>query len=196
MKRVLLLLCEGTEIFEAAAFYDVLGWSGSVGSEPVNVTTVGLRSPVTCTFGMRVIPDACLPDIDAASFDALAIPGGFERFGFYEDAYAPDVQSLIAGFAKRDRPIASICVGAFPVAKSGVLNGKRATTYHLMEGRRRRQLAEFDVTVVDEPIVQDGKVITSTSPATAVDVALRLLAQLTGSDNAAKVRHLMGFEAT
>jgi len=33
MKRVLLLLCKGFEIYEAAAFYDVLGWSGEFGAE-------------------------------------------------------------------------------------------------------------------------------------------------------------------
>jgi hypothetical protein len=27
VKKVLLLLCQGTEVFEAAAFYDVMGWS-------------------------------------------------------------------------------------------------------------------------------------------------------------------------
>ena len=37
MKKVLLLFCQGTEIMEAAAFYDVLGWSGSEGLEPVKV---------------------------------------------------------------------------------------------------------------------------------------------------------------
>ena len=95
MKKVLLLLCEGTEIFEAAAFHDVLGWSGSVGSEPVQVVTVGLRSPVTCAFGLKVIPDVCLSEVDVERFDALAIPGGFEEFGFYADAYSDPVTRLV-----------------------------------------------------------------------------------------------------
>jgi hypothetical protein len=33
MKKVLLLLCDGVEIYEAAAFYDVLGWTGSYSPE-------------------------------------------------------------------------------------------------------------------------------------------------------------------
>ncbi|MEK6322558.1 MAG: DJ-1/PfpI family protein [Acidobacteriota bacterium] len=127
------MLCEGTEIFEAAAFYDVLGWSGTDGTEPVQVVTVGLRAPVRCAFGLKVIPDACLPEVDIEQFDALAVPGGFESFGFYGDAYSDSVTQLIKRFGELNRPVASICVGALPVAKAGLLIGRQGTTYHLME---------------------------------------------------------------
>jgi 4-methyl-5(b-hydroxyethyl)-thiazole monophosphate biosynthesis len=187
------LLCQGTEILEAAAFHDVLGWSGTYGSEPVQVVTASAHPRVECSFGLKVVADLRLSEVDPLQFDALAIPGGFERFGFYDEAYSPPVQSLIAQFAALSKPIAAICVGALPLAKTGVLNGKRATTYHLLEGKRRRQLAELGACVVDEPVVQDGSFITSTSPATAAEVALRLLGELTGQDNARRIRHLMGF---
>jgi 4-methyl-5(b-hydroxyethyl)-thiazole monophosphate biosynthesis len=193
MKRVLLLLCEGTEIFEAAAFYDVLGWSGAHGAGPVQVITVGVCSPVKCAFGLQVIPDARLSEVHIEQFDALAIPGGFEDFGFYNHAYSEPVTRLIKHFGDRNKPVATICVGALPAAQAGLLAGRQGTTYHLMDGKRRRQLAEFGVQVVDAPIVRDGNIITSTSPATAIDVALYLLAELTGTENADHIRHLMGF---
>ena len=101
-------------------------------------------------------------------FDALAIPGGFGDFGFYDEAYSEEVSKLIRSFEHAGKPIASICVGALPIAKSGILAGRKATTYHLREGVRRKQLAEFNVNVVDAQIVRDGNIITSTSPATAV----------------------------
>jgi protein deglycase len=193
MKKVLLLLCEGTEIYEAAAFYDVLGWSGTVGSESVQVVTVGLHSPVKCTFGLKVIPDVCLPEVDAEQFDALAIPGGFGSFGFYSDAYSEPVIRLIKQFGELNKPVASICVGALPVAKAGLLTGRQGTTYHLMNGRYRKQLAEFGVRVIDAPIIRDGNIITSTAPGTAIEVALNLLADLTGTENSDQVRCQMGF---
>jgi 4-methyl-5(b-hydroxyethyl)-thiazole monophosphate biosynthesis len=74
-----------------------------------------------------------------------------------------------------------------------VLRGRRGTTYHLSGGHRRRQLAAFGVAVVDETVVHDGHVLTSTSPATAVEVALRLVAVLTDQANADTIRQLMGF---
>jgi 4-methyl-5(b-hydroxyethyl)-thiazole monophosphate biosynthesis len=109
MKNVLLLFCQGTEIFEAGAFYDVLGWSGSNGFEEVRVTTTAPTGHVTCTFGLKVTVDLRLAEVVPEHYDALAVPGGFEEFGFYEDAYSVPVQSLIARFAELNKPIASIC---------------------------------------------------------------------------------------
>jgi 4-methyl-5(b-hydroxyethyl)-thiazole monophosphate biosynthesis len=191
VKRVLLLLPKGTEVFEMAAFYDVLGWASAEGSEPIQVTTVGLGPEVRCTFGLRVVPDKIIGEVAPGEYDALAVPGGFEEHGYYEEAYSEAVLDLIRQF--RDRPVCSICVGALPVAASGILDGRSATTYHLGGSVRRRQLAELGVEVLDQQVVQDGLVTTSTSPATAVDVALGLVAQLTSQENADHVRHLMGF---
>jgi 4-methyl-5(b-hydroxyethyl)-thiazole monophosphate biosynthesis len=193
MKQVLLLLCKGFEIYEAAAFYDVLGWSGGYGTEEVKVVTAGLQKEVQGTFGIRVISDRLLSEVKAEDFDALAIPGGFETYGFYEEAYSAPVSGLISAFSALEKPIASICVGALPLAKSGILKGRRATTYHLREGLRRKQLAGFGVDVVDEPIVFDGDVTTSASPATAMEVAFSLLTRLTGKENADYIRKGMGF---
>lgn len=194
MKQVLLLLCKGVEIYEAAAFYDVLGWSGVYGTEAVKVITVGLQAEVQGTFGIRLIPDKLLSAVQAEEFEALAIPGGFEIYGYYEEAYSEPVVNLIRRFEERGKTIASICVGALPVANSGILKGRQATTYHLREGVRRKQLAGFGVNVVDTPIVRDGNVITSTSPATAMEVAFELLAVITSDENSRGIREMMGFK--
>lgn len=194
MKQVLLLLCKGVEIYEAAAFYDALGWSGAYGTEAVKVVTVGLQAEVQGTFGIKIIPDKRLPDVDVEEFDALAMPGGFETYGYYEEAYSEPVANLIRRFEKLGKPIASICVGALPLANSGILKGRQATTYHLRGGVRRKQLAGFGVKVLDEPIVWDGNVITSTSPATAMEVAFELLAKITSAGNSRHIRELMGFK--
>jgi protein deglycase len=194
MKRVALLLPGGVEILEAAAFFDVLGWASLEGSEAIEVVTVGLDREVVSTFGMRLLPDALIDDIDPSTFDALAVPGGFEEYGYYEQVFSQQVVDLIRAFDCRDKPIASICVGALPLAHAGVLEGRRATTYHLGDGRRRRQLAGYGCELVDASVVQDGRVLTSTAPSSAVEVALALLELLTDHDNAARVRALMGFD--
>lgn len=195
MKQVLLLLCKGVEIYEAAAFYDVLGWSATDGMEAVKVVTIGLQAEVCGTFGIKIIPDNLLSEVQVEEFDALAIPGGFEIYGYYEEAYSEAVADLIRRFEALDKPIASICVGALPLANSGILKERRATTYHLGNGIRRKQLAGFGAKVVDEPIVRDGNVITSTSPATAMEVAFELLAKITSAENASQIREMMGFKS-
>lgn len=82
MKRVLLLLSDGFEAFEAAAFTDVLGFATAFGDEEVEVITVGLRPELHCTFGFTVVPELMLEDVRDEVFDAVAVPGGFERAGF------------------------------------------------------------------------------------------------------------------
>ncbi|MFP3380903.1 DJ-1/PfpI family protein, partial [Bacillus sp. SIMBA_069] len=84
-------------------------------------------------------------ELNVDAFDALAIPGGFEEAGFYEDAYSEPFLKVIREFERKGKIIASICVGALPVGKSGVLEGREATTYNLGEGRRQKQLSEFGV---------------------------------------------------
>ena len=195
MKRVLVILPNAFEVFEAAAFIDVLGWANEYGDTPIETVTAGAAAEIVCTFGvLKVQPDVVLPDITTADFDAVAIPGGFESRGYFEDAYSDIVLDTLREFEDSRKPVASVCVGALPLAKSGILRGKRATTYHLMGGKRRRQLAELAVEVVDASIVTDDNKVTSTSPATAIDVALMLVESLTSRENAERIRQLMGFE--
>ena len=194
MKRVLLLLSDGFEAFEAAAFTDVLGFASAFGDEEIEVVTIGLHPQLNCTFGFTVVPEMQLDELDPADFDALAIPGGFKKAGFYDDAYSESFLDVIREFSRNGKPIGAICTGGLPVARSGVLTGRRATTYHLLDGVRRREMAEMGATVVDESIVEDGGFVTSTSPATAADVAFRLLGILTSDENVAKTRHAMGFD--
>jgi 4-methyl-5(b-hydroxyethyl)-thiazole monophosphate biosynthesis len=195
VKRVLLLIPHGAEVYETAAFIDVLGWASLEGSEEIKVVTAGLQPEVTCTFGLRLLPDALIGQLALEDFDALAIPGGFEEYGYYEEAYSETVGDVIRAFDRSAKPVASICVGALPVANSGALTGRCATTYHLGDSRRRDQLAGYDVEVLDQPIVRDRNIVTSTAPSTAIDVAFTLVEMLTDPTNAEHVRALMGFAA-
>jgi 4-methyl-5(b-hydroxyethyl)-thiazole monophosphate biosynthesis len=193
--KVLLLVPQGVELYEFSAFYDVFGWAAQAAPESVELVCAGLRNDVTSTFGLQLVLEHRISDLVLDEFAALAVPGGFEEYGFYDDAFSEDFSDLIRSFHDADKPIASICVGALPVAKSGILNGRCATTYALGGGTRRRQLAELGADVQDALVVVDGKVITSTGPGTAVEVALRLLAMVTSEDLAGQVRVAMGFRA-
>jgi len=191
-KKVLLLLANGFEAFEASVFTDVLGWNKLEGDGSTEVITCGIHKQLKCTWNFVVKPESLLSEIDVNMFDALAIPGGFEEAGFYVDAFSEEFLSLIQAFDRADKIIASICVGALPIGKSGVLNGRKGTTYHLNK-LRQQQLTAFGVQVVNQPIVIDKNIITSSSPATALDVAFKLLELLTSSENCKEVKRLMGF---
>ncbi len=192
MKKVLLLLANGFEVYEASAFIDVIGWNHEEGDGTTRLYTCGITAEVTSTFGQRFVVDYLLSEVKADDYDALAIPGGFEPYGFYKDAYSEPFLSLIREFAAQNKSVASICVGALPVAKSGLLQGCKATTYN--QGEKRQQaLHEMGAEVQQVPIVQESNIITSWGPGTAIDVAFILLERLTSSENTKHVRKLMGF---
>jgi protein deglycase len=191
MKKVLLLLSEGFETFEACVFIDVIGWNLVEGDCTTELYTCGLKKEIKSSFNQRFIVDYLIDEIYINSFDALAIPGGFEDYGFYKDAYDDKFLNLIRGFKANNKIIASICVGALPLGKSGVLKDKKGTTYN--SAIRRDALNGFGVNVINQPIVMDDNMITSWNPSTAVDVALLLLELLTTKKNAEKVQQLMGF---
>jgi len=191
MKKVLLLLADGFETFEASVFIDVIGWNLVEGDGSTELFTCGLKKEIKSSFNQRFIVDYVVDDIEISFFDALAIPGGFEVYGFYQDAYDEKFLDVIRGFKAQNKMIATICVGALPMAKSGVLKDKQGTTYN--SAVRREALQEFGVNVIHQPIVMDDDLITSWNPSTAVDVAFLLLEHLTTKNNAGKVRQLMGF---
>ncbi|MCP4552995.1 MAG: DJ-1/PfpI family protein [Bacteroidetes bacterium] len=191
MKKVLLLLAEGFEVFEASVFIDVIGWNLVHGDCSTQLFTCGLRKEIKSSFDQKFIVDYLIDDIDINDFDALAIPGGFEIYGYYNDAYNDKFLELIRRFREDNKIIASICVGALPLGKSGILKDKKGTTYD--SAIRREALKEFGVNVINQAIVMDDNIITSWNPYTAINVALLLLEHMTTKDNSDKVRQLMGF---
>lgn len=191
--RILLFCAKGFETMEFAPFIDVMGWAANDLDVPVSVVTAGFTKRVLSSFHVEITVDRLIGEIQAEEYDALAIPGGFEEYGFYEEAYDERLLQLIRDFDRESKPIASICVAALPVAKSGVLQGRTATTYHLGNGHRQKQLADLGAIVRNEPIVIDRNIITSYCPETAPGVAFALLGMLTSSKVANEVRRMMGF---
>jgi 4-methyl-5(b-hydroxyethyl)-thiazole monophosphate biosynthesis len=194
--KILLFLANGFETMEASVFIDVFGWSRSEFEIDAEVITCGFQKQVTSTFDVLVTVDVLLDEINAVDYDALVIPGGFEEYDFYKDAYDEKFLNIIREFDKAGKWIASVCVGALPIAKSGVLKGRNATTYHLKNGYRQEQLRDFGAKVVNKPIVIDHNIITSYCPSTAVHVAFELLEKMTSANQAQQVKKLMGYELT
>ena len=194
MKKVLLLLANGFESYEASVFTDVFGWNLYEGDQNTELVSVGLHPVLSCTWGYSCIPMRQIEEVDLNDFDALAIPGGFEQANFYEDAFSEDFLSIIQHFDKANKPIAAICVAGLAVAKSGVLTDRFGTTYRFKNNPRQDQMKEYGVLVQsNDRIVEDRNIITSSSPETALDVAFRLLELLTNEENTAEVKRRMGF---
>ncbi|MCG8568973.1 MAG: DJ-1/PfpI family protein [Spirochaetes bacterium] len=193
MKKVLLLLANGFETIEACVFIDVIGWNLVDGDKTTQLVTCGMTKEVKTTFDQKMIVDYLIDEINVDDYDALAIPGGFEEYDFYRDGYDERFLKVIQEFHRQQKPIASICVAALLLGKSGILTGKKGTTYNMNSGKRQKQLAEFGVNVVNEPIVIDDHIITSYNPSTAMGVAFQLLEMLTSKENCQHIKKIMGY---
>ena len=192
--KVLLLCLKAFETMEFSVFVDIMGWARDEEKVNIEVVTCGFNKTVVSTFGVPIIMDTLMDDVDVNDYDALAIPGGFQEYGFREEAFDIKTLELIRKFNSQNKPIASICVAAFALAESGILNGRKATTYHLLNGARQKELALYEgIIVINEPIVIDGNIITSYNPQTASGVAFKLLEILSNTEKVDSIKRIMGF---
>ena len=86
--RTLVFLAKGFETMEFSVFIDIMGWARNDYGHDTQVITCGFQKQVISTFNIPVIVDTLIDEIDVDHYDALAIPGGFEEFGFYEEVYS------------------------------------------------------------------------------------------------------------
>ena len=79
------------------------------------------------------------------------------------------------------KTIASVCTGAFFLAQSGLLNGRRATTHFLSLDRLEQGFPEIDV-VRDKRWVEDENIITSAGIAAGIDMSLYIVSIYLGEE--------------
>ncbi|MDR0854591.1 MAG: DJ-1/PfpI family protein [Clostridiales Family XIII bacterium] len=213
MKKILILLPKGFELLEAAAFTDVFGWARVAFKQKVMTVTCGLNpdKTVRASFGdgasvtsgnavteqgLKVNCAVSVDEVISADFEALALPGGFGRYGYYEEGFDERVLNLIRDFNTQKKPIASVCTASLLLAKSGILEGKMATTYRHENGKFLRQISELGAVACEEELLVTENIITSSGPATAPKVALKLLEMLTSHETAQQVLLAMGYGET
>jgi transcriptional regulator GlxA family with amidase domain len=125
-----------------------------------------------------------------ADLDTLVIAGGE---GVAAAATDPLLIDWIRERAKRARRTASVCTGAFLLAASGMLDGRRAVTHWAFCAELARRFPS--VRVEPNPIfVQDGNVWTSAGVTAGIDLALALVEEDLGRAVALAVaRYLVVF---
>ncbi len=171
MARVLVPLAQGCEELEAVTVIDLLRRAG------IEVVTAGLEEgPVTCSRGVVLMPDTTLDAVLGDDFDMMVLPGGLP--GADHLNRDPRIIRLLTQMADRGKYTAAICAAPKVLASAGLLQGRRATSYPGVLDA----LDLPDTTHGDEPVVVDGRVITSRGPGTAMDFALELIEKLAGRE--------------
>ena len=194
-KKVLLFLAQGFEDLEAATIIDICGWTYYRRHlQKVDVYVTGFHKEVTGRFGLKIKPDVLIDDIDSKEYDALAIPGGFHSQGF-DEAYDAKVLNLAKSVYNNGGIIATMCIGILPVAKAGLLKGKRATTYPLSKNHDNpRYLRKHGGQYSGKSVEFDDRIISCAGPAQSLHVVMIMLEMLLGSEEIKKVKEFTMFE--
>lgn len=103
----------------------------------------------------------------------------------------PEIAAMIVDAHARGVTIVGLCLGAFPVAASGVLDGRGASTHWRMADRLAEDYPAVDVRA-DEIYVDHGDVLTSAGTASGLDACLHIIREKLGVVAATAVaRHLV-----
>ncbi len=189
MKRVTILALERTMASTVTGPLDIFGqagvlWNqiGGLDPEPrfrVEIATVDGR-PVECLNQVRIQPHA---SIDAIKETDLVIISS-EDLAVLSDACKETVPWLVERFAD-GASLASVCTGAFLLAETGLLNGKRATTHWGFADEFRRRYPE--VILTPECLITDeGNLFCAGGAHSYFDLALYLVEKYCGYEVAAQ----------
>jgi transcriptional regulator GlxA family with amidase domain len=121
---------------------------------------------VSASAGIRV---DSVPFSDAVVFDTVMFASGVET-----DLRSPALTAFVKHALKTSRRVAAPCTGAFVLAESGVLDGRRATTHWRFAGDLQRRFPEVAVDE-DQIFVVDGAIWTSAGMAATIDMALAMI---------------------
>jgi 4-methyl-5(b-hydroxyethyl)-thiazole monophosphate biosynthesis len=171
MSRVLVPLAPGFEEIEAVTVVDLLRRAG------IEVHTASLDGPlVTGSHGITVSADIALDAAVADDYDMIVLPGGMP--GAEHLRNDARVISLLRRCAATGRFTAAICAAPTVLAHAGLLEERAATSF---PGFLTAQSAP-GIRLRDEPVVVDGKVVTSRGAGTALEFGLVLVGLLAGPD--------------
>jgi transcriptional regulator GlxA family with amidase domain len=181
----LLDVCGPLQVFATANEQIVQG--GGAAPYALRVVAKDMQS-VTASSGLGIATTP-LPR-GSAAIDTLIVAGGP---GVEAAAADPTLVEWVRRRAGQARRVASVCTGAFLLAASGVLDGRRAATHWSVCGELARRYPR--VRVEPDPIfVRDGSVWTSAGVTAGIDLALALVEQDLGRTMALAVaRYLVVF---
>jgi len=162
------------EVFRRVSFAD--------GSPAYDVRVCGEATAVRCAAYSIRAPETLR---QLAQADTVIIPG-------IEDVSRPAPRNVLKSIKdawERGARIASICSGAFVLAQTGLLDGRRATTHWMGTDELARRFP--DITVDPEVLfVDEGRIITSAGAAAGLDMCFHLVRKDHGNAIAAHAARL------
>ncbi|NRS48678.1 DJ-1/PfpI family protein [Brevibacillus sp. HB2.2] len=190
--RVGIFLFDDVEVLDFAGPFEVFSVTSMENDShtPFRVETVSEKgNMIQALNGLKVQPDYSFANMPA--FDILIIPGGIgarER-----EVHNERVIQWIREQMQKVELMASVCTGAFLLAKAGLLSGKKATTHWASLDRMEK---EFPEVVVQRGVkfVDEGNIVTSAGISAGINMSFHIIKRLVGAEVAEQTAKIMEYD--
>ena len=197
MLRIGIYIFDQVEVLDFAGPFEVFTTATRVflkhakgTNAPFEVVTIArTKAAIRARAGLVIAPDFTIED--HPKLDALLIPGGVVDEELKSQALCEWIQTVVP----TTKLSASICMGAFLLARAGLLEGKKATTHWEDIDDLK---AMFPNTNVVENVrwVDEGHIVTSAGISAGIDMSLHLVRRLVDNDLAEKTARQLEFDWT
>jgi len=183
---VAFLVSDGAVVIDFCGPWEVFQDVMIPGNEemPFRLYTVAeTKKPIRTSGGMQIVPDYTIEN--APPPKVIVIPAQSTR--------SPAVLEWIRKSSKTTDVTMSVCTGAFVLAKTGLLNGKSATTYHGAFERFAMQFPDVQLKR-GARFVENGNVATAGGLSSGIDLALRVVERYYGREVAKKTAYNLEYQ--
>jgi transcriptional regulator GlxA family with amidase domain len=178
VRKIVIVAFPGVQTLDVTGPAEVFSTADRLrdGGEYAVEVVASAPGPLTAGSGLQLVPNRTLPGV-RGPIDTLLVAGGTGV------AEAEDDERLIRWLraaAPRARRVASVCTGAFLLARAGLLDRRRATTHWASCGGLQQRYPQVEVDRA--PIfVHDDGVYTSAGVTAGIDLALALVEEDLGA---------------
>ena len=185
LRDVAALACQGVGTFGPGVFSEIFGYDRTADGLPAfeYAVVAGEPGPLHTDTGLRIVPEHGLERLATAD---LVVVTSWDN----DDEPSDELQDALRAAVDRGARLLAHCTGAFAVAATGLLDGRRATTHwrHAEEFALRYPQVDLDPSVL---YVDAGPVVTSAGTAAGIDASLYLLRQVFGVEVANAIARRM-----
>jgi len=156
-KKVALLTEEGFEQVELTSPKEALEAAG-VTVHVISPKGGKIKAWNHTDWGIEIDVDKVLSEVSPDEYDALVLPGGVlnpDKLRQNKEAV-----SFVSTFLEEGKPVAAICHGPQMLIETGMISGRRLTSYPSLQTDLKNAGADW----VDEEVVVDNGLVTSRRP--------------------------------
>jgi len=186
-----IVLYDGVDELDFVGPMEVLRATGRSGANiEVRLRTQTETELVTCSHGLRVVPDGVF---EPGAADVVIVPGGGwaarQAIGTWGEVERGDLLPALQESAERGSTMVSVCTGALLLAHAGIIGSRPCTTH----ATARDDLVAMGATVLDQRVVDDGNLITGAGVTSGLDIGLHLVQRFFGDEAALRASQRMEY---